>query len=107
MVLMPGLRLGVVVLINANNGAIPLALGKEIFLASGIVRLLLGIPAPRRRLSFRGFYALLDATLAVLSLYQVWSLVRLMHSSRRSCSALGLASLVEVVLEVVAAVRIP
>src|SRR5258708_14873967 len=41
MVLMPELRLGVVVLMNANNGAIPLALGKEISLALGSVRLLL------------------------------------------------------------------
>lgn len=107
MVLMPGLRLGVVVLMNANNGAVPLALGKEISLASGIVRLLLGIPAPRHRLSFLGFYALVNATLAVLSLYQGWSLVRLLRSCRRGRSALGLASLVEVVLGVMAAVRIP
>jgi hypothetical protein len=109
MVLVPSRGLGVVVLMNASNGVVPLALGNEIRLASGVARLLLGLPQPRRRLSFRGFYALLNTTLAALSGYQVWSLARLLRpgSARRGRSVLGLAALVEVGLAAAAVRLIP
>jgi hypothetical protein len=107
-VLVPGHNLGVVVLMNGNNGMVPLALGNEIRVASSVVRLLLGMPTPRRRLSFRGFYTLLDTTLAALSSYQVWSLVRLLRrTNQRGSSMPGILALVETVLGVVAVWRIP
>ncbi len=101
MVLVPELRLGVVVLMNVNNGLVPLAVPRVGRLASDVARFLLGIPTPGgRRLSLRGFYALLNAALAVLSVYQVWSLLRLLRSSSSPAQrprrfVLGLAALLE------------
>jgi CubicO group peptidase (beta-lactamase class C family) len=70
MLLVPERRLGVVILMNVNNGMVPLVVPEISRLASDVARFLLGMPAPAgRRLSLRGFYALLDAALAVLSVY--------------------------------------
>jgi CubicO group peptidase (beta-lactamase class C family) len=110
MVLVPSCGLGVVVLTNVGNGLVPAVVPDISRMASSVARFVLGLPAPRRRLSFRGFYAALNTTLAALSLYQMWSLLRLLRrsgSARRGRSVLFLAALVEVVLGVVAAVRIP
>ena len=55
----PGLRLGVVVLMSANNGAVPLVLGKEISLASGVVQLRLtpkSGPIPQPRIKDRAWW---------------------------------------------------
>ncbi len=71
--------------------------------------MLLGIPLPHRRLSFRGFYTLLNTILAMLSIYQVWSLARLLRPrthQRRRC-VLGTASLCELILGIVAWLRLP
>jgi CubicO group peptidase (beta-lactamase class C family) len=110
-VLVPGLRLGVVLLMNASNGLVPLAVKDAGRMGSDVARFLLGMSQPRRRLSFRGFYALLDAALAGLSVYQVWSLARLLRSgpgsTRRVRWALGLAALVEVALAAVGLRAIP
>jgi CubicO group peptidase (beta-lactamase class C family) len=111
MVLVPSRNLGVIVLVNVGNGLIPAVVPDVSRMASGVARFLLGIPAPRRRLSLGGFYALLDVVLGVLSAYQGWSLVQLFRrsgaSARRGRSALGLAALVEVVLGAAAARSIP
>jgi CubicO group peptidase (beta-lactamase class C family) len=80
-VLAPAHNLGVVVLTNANNGMIPLALPQTTRLASAVVRLLLGQPQPRQR-TLWSFYGPLNAVLAALSVYQAWSAARLL----RSCS---------------------
>jgi CubicO group peptidase (beta-lactamase class C family) len=107
MVLAPGRRLGVVVLMNVSNG-LPVQVGLPGRVASSVTRYLLGIPQPRRRLSFTGFYTLLDVALALLSVYQIWSLAAMLRSgSARLRSALGLAALCEVGLAVAAARRIP
>jgi CubicO group peptidase (beta-lactamase class C family) len=99
MVLVPDLRLGVVVLMNASNG-LPVQFGLPGRVASSVVRHLLGMPQPRRRLSFRGFYALINTMLAVLSAYQLWSLVTLLRpsSAQRRRRVLGIAALCEVML---------
>jgi CubicO group peptidase (beta-lactamase class C family) len=106
-VLVPERNLGVVVLTNVGNGLLPVAVPDVSRMASDVTRFWLGIPVPRRRLSFRGFYARLYAALSVLSAYQVWSLLRLLRSRQRGHSALGLMSLVEVALGVMALRRIP
>lgn len=107
MVLVPGLRLGVVVLMNVSNG-LPVQVGLPGHVASSVTRYLLGMAQPRRRLSFWGFYALLDAALVALSAYQVWSLAEAVRSgSARLRSVLGLAALCEVGLAVVTLRRVP
>ncbi len=108
MVLVPEHNLGVVVLTNAGNGLLQRLVPDVSRMASSVARFVLGLPQPRRRLSFRGFYALLNAALAVLSLYQGWSVVRLRrYSNRRGNSVLGVAAFVETVLGFVALRAIP
>jgi len=80
MVLVPRHKLGVVVLANCNNGMVA-QLGLD-QIALPIVRLLLGQPLSRKMLTFRGFYALVDILVVVLSLLQVGSLVQLLRSLR-------------------------
>src|SRR6266516_459238 len=83
MVLVPEQQAGVVVLMNVNNGMVPLVVPQISGLASDVARLLLGMPTTPagRRLSLRGFYTLLNTALGALSVYQVWSLLRLLRSS--------------------------
>ena len=70
LLLVTGRRLGVVVLINCSNGvAAQLGVAR---VATGIVRLLLGLQPLRVRPSFRVFYLLVDALVVVLSSLQVW-----------------------------------
>ncbi|TMC24780.1 MAG: hypothetical protein E6J34_00035 [Chloroflexi bacterium] len=93
MVLVPELSLGVVVLINVGNGLVPPVVKEVSRLASDVVRVLLGIPLPRRRFSRLRFSAALDVTLKALTLYQGWSrLRRLGGSAGHGHSAVGLAS---------------
>jgi hypothetical protein len=108
MVLLPEQRAGVVVLMNASNGLATLATHEASRLASDVARrFLLGVSVPRR-LSLRGFYALLNTGLAVLSVYQVWSLARLLHPTAQwGRSALGLAALGELGLAAMAVRGIP
>jgi hypothetical protein len=107
MVLLPEQNLGVVVLTNVGNGLLPVGVPDVSRMASDVTRFLLGIPAPRRRLSFWGFYVLLNTALSVLSVYHVWSLTRLLQPRRHRHPALGIASLVEVALGIMALRRIP
>ena len=78
MVMLPAHKLGVVVLANCNNGMVA-QLGLD-QIALNVVRLLLGQPLPRKMLTFRGFYALVDILVVVISLLQVGSLVQLLRS---------------------------
>jgi len=108
LVLVPGLRLGVVVLMNVGNGLVPAVVPQVSRLASDVARFLLDLPQPHRRLSSLRFYAALDVTLKALTLYQGWSLVQLLRGSAgRGRSTLSLASLVEVVLGVMTFLRLP
>jgi CubicO group peptidase (beta-lactamase class C family) len=106
MVLIPQLKLGIIVLMNCNNGLVPLVLPEAIRVASEVVRFLLRIPQvpAGRRWSVRSFYALLDVALAALSGYQLWSLVQV---ARFGSLGLGLAALGEVALAVAAWRLIP
>jgi CubicO group peptidase (beta-lactamase class C family) len=80
MVLLPEQHAGVIVLMNCNNGLVPLALPHAPRLASAVARLLLGQPQPTQHMSVRGFYALLDTALVVLSVLQGWSLLRVFRA---------------------------
>lgn len=83
---MPGHRLGVVALLNANNGAVAqLGMTK---IATGVTSLLLDLPSPNPRLSFRAFYLLVGLFMLVGSFWQLWSLARLLRA-RRSPAYLG------------------
>jgi len=97
---------------NVSNGLVPLATPQVSRLASDVARFLLGMPAPRRRLSLRSFYARLNVGLVILSAYQIWSLVRLLRPSGSAArhwgrSALGVAALCEVGLAAVGLRVIP
>jgi CubicO group peptidase (beta-lactamase class C family) len=102
-ILVPGQQLGIAVLMNVNNGLVPIVTPQVSRLGSDVTRFLLGMPEPRRRLSLRGFYAGLDVALIALSIYQVWSVARLLRSGSadRGRSALGIIALVEVGLAAV------
>ncbi len=78
MVLLPKQLLGVIVLSNCNNGMVA-QMGLD-QIAMNVVRLVLGQPLPRKRLTFRGFYALVDLLIVAISLAQVGSLVQLLRS---------------------------
>ncbi len=108
MVLVPSRGLGAIALTNTGNGLVPAVVPEISRIASDMVRFLLGIPAPRRRVSFLCFYALLDVALVMFSLYQCWSLTRLLRrSNQRRGLLLGLASLIEASLGAVVTVCIP
>ncbi len=87
MVLLPGRKLGVVVLANCNNGMIA-QLGLD-QIAMNVVRLLISQPLPRKRLTFRSFYALVDLLMVAISLMQVGSLVQLLRSPSRRPVRIG------------------
>jgi CubicO group peptidase (beta-lactamase class C family) len=107
MVLVPELHLGVVALMNVNNGLVPQALPHEVRLASHIVHQLLGLPPQPHRLSFRGLSTLLNAAMIGLSAYQVWSLVRLMRSRQRGLTRSWLTMFAEIVAAIGAGCAIP
>lgn len=81
MILVPERRLGVAVLTSCNNGLVA-ALGLD-SLAPSVVRLLLGRALPKKRLSFRSFYALLDLSVVVVTGLQVWAWIRVLRGSQR------------------------
>jgi len=107
MVMLPGRKLGVVVLANCNNGLVA-QLGLD-QIAMNVIRLLLGQPLPRKRLTFRGFYTLVDVLIIALSLVQVSSLVQLLRSSSRRPVPIGsfLAMFGDVIGPVVLLWRLP
>ena len=70
MLLVPGRGLGVVTLHNANNGLVA-QLGLD-QVAANVMRLLLGLPLPEKRVTFSRFYLGLNLGLAVLSVLQVF-----------------------------------
>lgn len=77
MVLVPGRNLGVVVLANCNNGLVA-QLGLD-QIAMWIVRLLLGLPLPRKGLTLSRFYGGVGIGVGVVTLLQVgiWPYVAL------------------------------
>ena len=107
MILLPGCKLGVVVLANANNGMIA-QLGLD-QIALPIIRILMGLPLSHKELTFRGFYGLIDALMIVASLLQFVSLAQLLRSfSRRPARAGGiLATIIEVIGSLVVFSRLP
>jgi len=107
MVLLPGRKLGVVVLVNSNNGLIA-QLGLD-QIALNVVRLLLGQPLPKKTLTFRRFYVLVDLLVVAISLIQVGSLVQLLRSPSRRPVPIGsfLAMFGDVIGPVVLLWRLP
>lgn len=107
MVLLPKHHLGVIVLSNCNNGMIA-QLGLD-QIAMNVNRLLLGQPLPRKRLTFRSFYALVDLLIVAISLAQVSSLVQLLRSPSRRPVRIGslLAMLGDVIGPVVLLWKLP
>ena len=101
MVLVPGQHLGVVVLSNCNNGLIA-QFGLD-QIAMNVVWLLLGQPLPRKKLTFRGFYALVDILVVAISLLQVGSLVQLLRSFfvQRQPTRVGIGSLLALLSDVI------
>jgi len=87
MVMLPGRKLGVVVLVNANNGMVA-QLGLD-QIAMNVIQLLLGQPLLRKKLTFRGFYALVNILIVAISLLQVGSLVQLLRSPSRRPVRIG------------------
>ncbi len=107
MILLSERKLGVVVLANCNNGMVA-RLGLD-QIAMNVVRLLLGQPLPQKRLTFRGFYVLVDLLVVVISLLQVGSLVQLLRSPSRRPVRIGsiLALLGDVIGPMVLLWRLP
>lgn len=101
MVMLPERKLGVVVLVNCNNGIVA-QLGLD-QIALNVVRLLLDQPLPRKRLTFRGFYALVDLLVVAISLVQVGSLVQLLRSllERPRPTRVGIGSLLAMLGDVI------
>jgi len=94
------------VLANCNNGMVA-QLGLD-QIALNVVRLLLGQPLPHKRLTFRGFYSIVNLLVAAISLLQLGSLVQLLRSpSRRPTRSTLVAMLCEVIGSVVFLWRIP
>ena len=106
MIMLPAHKLGVIVLANCNNGMVA-QLGLD-QIALNVVRLLLGQPLPHKRLTFRGFYSIVNLLVAAISLLQLGSLVQLLRSpSRRPTRSTLVAMLCEVIGSVVFLWRIP
>lgn len=107
MVLLPERKLGVVVLANCNNGLIA-QLGLD-QVALNVVRLLLDQPLPRKRLTFRGFYVLVDLLVVAISLVQLGSLVQLLRSlfpHRQRPAHVGISSLLTMLGDVIGPVML-
>ena len=101
MVLVPGHQLGVIVLSNCNNGMIA-QLGLD-QIALNLSRVLLGQPLPHKKLTFRGFYALVDILVVTISLVQVGSLVQLLRLLvlHRRPTRVGIGSLLALLGDVI------
>jgi len=101
MVLVPGHQLGVIVLSNCNNGMIA-QLGLD-QIALNLSRVLLGQPLPHKKLTFRGFYALVDILVVAISLVQVGSLVQLLRLLvlHRRPTRVGIGSLLALLGDVI------
>lgn len=87
MIILPESQWGIIVLTNANNALVEQveAVGKlgTWRIAAGIAELLVGCQPPANKLDARRFYIALDIIVALLSVLQVWSLVKLFQSWRR------------------------
>jgi len=101
MVMLPGHKLGVIVLANCNNGMVA-QLGLD-QIALNVVRLLLGQPLLRKGLTFRGFYSLANLLIAAISLLQLGSLVQLLRSLvlHRRPTRVGVGSLLALLGDVI------
>lgn len=97
MVLVPGRKLGVIVLQNANNGLVA-QLGLD-QVALDVVRLLLERPLQKRMLNFQGYSLLLRLVVVFVSALHLWSLVRLLQRPTR----LGPTGILGLMSEVAAA----
>ena len=86
MVIVPGQHLGIIALMNCNNGAVAQLGGSRV--ASGLAKLLLNKPQTPMKLSFRTFYILVDVLIVAMSGLQVWSLSKVLRlqSSRSRIS---------------------
>ncbi len=103
MVMLPGRKLGVVVLANCNNGMVA-QLGLD-QIALNMIRLLLGQPLPRKTLTFRGFYTLVDLLVVAISLVQIGSLVQFLRSSSmRRPARVGISSVLAMIGAVISPV---
>jgi len=105
MVLIPEQRLGVVALVNCNNGLV--AQGGLDQVVPGVVQLLLGQRPPAARISFKQFYGLLDLAALVLFGLQLWSALRLLRPSRFPSSADVLRLLGDIGAPLIALWRLP
>lgn len=87
MVIMPDSRWGIIILVNANNALVGQveAIGNlgTWRITAGVADLLLGRQPPTGRLNAGKFYAAFNAVIAMLSVLQVWSLVRLLRHWRQ------------------------
>ena len=104
MLLVPGRGLGVVTLQNSNNGLVAL-LGLD-QIAVNVVRLLLGLPVLKKRLTLSRFSLVLVGTLVVLTFLQVvlWPLLAL---SAGPTAALALVLVLDLLWPVLAFWRLP
>ncbi|MGH2496501.1 MAG: serine hydrolase domain-containing protein [Ktedonobacteraceae bacterium] len=94
MVLVPGRKLGVVVLQNCNNGVVA-QLGLD-QIALDVVRLLLGHAPSKRAITFQSFSLLVRLVVILVSALHLWSLVRLIQRPARSGPGSTLALISEV-----------
>jgi len=105
MVLVPGRRLGVIVLQNCNNGLVAqLSLDQ---VALNVVRLLLGHAPQKSKITFQGFAMLVRLVVVIASAVHLWSLVRLTRRPARSGPGGILALIGEVAMPLLVAWRIP
>lgn len=92
MVIVPESRIGVVVLMNINNGAVAqLGVAK---IATSTVSLLLDFPAPKPKIPFRSFYMLVDLFALMWSIWQLVSFLRILRSRRIPLNFSSFASIV-------------
>ena len=103
MVLVPGRKLGIVVLANCSNGLVA-QLGLD-QVALDIVQLLLGHTPQKRKITFRRYTLLVRLTVVIASALHLWSLLRLIRRPDRHGGILALIG--EVVAPLLVIWRIP
>jgi CubicO group peptidase (beta-lactamase class C family) len=106
LVMVPAHRLGVVVLLNCNNGAVAqLGVAR---IATALAGLFLDVQPTRPKLSFQTFYVLTDLLVLALTSLQVWLLFHLAVSVRTPLSlADGVVLVASIVVPVLALWRLP